>query len=113
MIGVTTNRPRPGANMASTSSLGAQRRFDPHFQPEHNSSILSFVTRQDLSDLRPLLQTACSRIMDLVANWHQLYKMQYRGRRSLSEAEFQQLFGISLLKSTRSLLDHRIEDYAA
>jgi transcriptional regulator with PAS, ATPase and Fis domain len=99
--------------MASTSSLGAQRRFDPHSQPEHNSSILSFVTRQDLSDLRPLLQTACSRIMDLVANWHQLYKMQYRGRRSLTEAEFQQLFGISLLKSTRSLLDYRIDDYAA
>jgi len=51
--------------------------------------------------------------MDLVANWYQLYKMQYRAHRSLTEAEFQQLFGISLLKSTRSLLDNRVEDYAA
>jgi transcriptional regulator with PAS, ATPase and Fis domain len=50
--------------------------------------------------------------MDLVANWHQLYKMQYPKRRSLTEAEFQQLFGISLLKSTRSLIDNRIDDYA-
>jgi DNA-binding NtrC family response regulator len=100
--------------MASTSSLGAQRHFDSRSQPEHNSSsILSFVTEQDLTDLRPLLQTAAARIMDLVANWHQLYKMQYRGRRSLTETEFQQLFGISLLKSTRSLMDHRVEDYAA
>src|ERR1700733_12560798 len=39
--------------------------------------------------------------------------MQYQGRRSLTETEFQQLFGISLLKSTRSLMDHRVEDYAA
>jgi transcriptional regulator with PAS, ATPase and Fis domain len=50
--------------------------------------------------------------MDLVANWYQLYKLQYHERRSLTEAEFQQLFGISLLKSTRSLLDGRLNDYA-
>ena len=97
--------------MASTSSLAVKRFRDSQSRPESNAlSIISFLTEQDLSDLRPLLQTVSPRIMDLVANWFQLYKMQYPARRSLSEAEFQQLFGISLLKSTRSLLDNRIDD---
>jgi DNA-binding NtrC family response regulator len=103
--------------MASTwSSLGAKRSSSDSLplQPERNAhGILSFLSDEDLSDLRPLLQTVSPRIMDLVVNWYQLYKMQYRERRSLTEAEFQQMFGISLLKSTRSLLDNRVEDYGA
>ena len=100
--------------MAMTSSL-AVKRFH-HRQPNSESStsgIISFISAQDLADLKPLLQTVSPRIMDLVANWYQLYKMQYRDHRALTETEFQQLFGISLLKSTRSLLDNRVEDYAA
>ncbi|HLX36748.1 MAG TPA: sigma-54 dependent transcriptional regulator, partial [Candidatus Binataceae bacterium] len=77
------------------------------------SGIVSFLSAEDLAELKPLLQTVSPRIMDLVANWYQLYKMQYQDHRSLTETEFQQLFGISLLKSTRSLLDNRVEDYAA
>jgi DNA-binding NtrC family response regulator len=101
--------------MAKTwSSLGARSSLDSQPPaPEGNAlGILSFLSPQDLSDLRPLLQTVSPRIMDLVANWYQLYQLQYRERRSLTEAEFQQLFGISLLKSTRSLLDDRLNDYA-
>ena len=101
-------------HIAITSSLAVKRFRDSQSRPESNAlSIISFLTAQDLSDLRPLLQTVSPRIMDLVANWFQLYKMQYPTRRSLTEAEFQQLFGISLLKSTRSLLDNRIDDYAS
>jgi DNA-binding NtrC family response regulator len=96
------------------SSPGAKRPPDAQSQPRDNPlGILSFLTREDLSDLRPLLQTVSPRIMDLVSNWYQLYKLQYHDRRSLTETEFQQLFGISLLKSTRSLLDDRLGDYAA
>lgn len=99
--------------MASTSSLRAKRPLSSPLEPERSSpSIIAFLSEQDLVDLRPLLQTASPRIMDLVANWYQLYKMQYPKRRSLGEAEFQQLFGISLLKGTRSLIDNRIDDYA-
>jgi DNA-binding NtrC family response regulator len=100
--------------MAITSSLAVKRFPASRPPPERDASgIISFLSAQDLSDLRPLLQTVSPRIMDLVANWYQLYKMQYPARRSLTEAEFQQLFGISLLKSTRSLLDNRIDDYAS
>jgi DNA-binding NtrC family response regulator len=98
----------------SRSSIGARRSPDSQSPPPERNAlgILSFLSEQDLSDLRPLLQTVSPRIMDLVANWYQLYKLQYHERRSLTEAEFQQLFGISLLKSTRSLLDDRVNDYA-
>jgi DNA-binding NtrC family response regulator len=100
--------------MATTSPLAFRRPRDTRPEAEdHSSGIVSFVSQQDLVDLKPLLQTVFPRIMDLVGNWYQLYKMQYPARHSLTEAEFQQLFGISLLKSTRSLLDGRIEDYAA
>jgi DNA-binding NtrC family response regulator len=92
----------------------AQRPRESQFQPSDRSiGILSFLTEQDLSDLRPLLQTVSPRIMDLVANWYQLYKLQYHDHHSLSEPEFQQLFGISLLKSTRALLDDRLGEYAS
>jgi len=102
--------------MATTwSSLGAKESPESKSSPPERSTlgILSFLSEQDLSDLRPLLQNVSPRIMDLVANWYQLYKLQYHERRSLTEAEFQQLFGISLLKSTRSLLDDRVDDYAS
>ena len=108
------NRLRPARHLPSTwSSPGAKRPPDAQPQARENAlGILSFLTRDDLADLRPLLQTVSPRIMDLVVNWFQLYKLQYHDRRSLTETEFQQLFGISLLKSTRSLLDDRLGDYA-
>src|SRR5258708_18648027 len=105
----------PVRPMATTFSLAAKRSFDAQPPPSERNTlgILSFLSEQDLSDLRRLLQTVSPRIMDLVANWYQLYKRQYHERHSLTEAEFQQLFGISLLKTTRYLLENRINDYAA
>ena len=111
------NRLRPVPRVATArSSLGAKGSSDdpPSLELERNPpGILSFLSEQDLLDLRPLLQSISPRIMDLVANSYQLYKAQYRERRSLTGAEFQQLFGISLLKSTRALLDNHVNDYAA
>jgi DNA-binding NtrC family response regulator len=111
------NRLRPVGRIANASieaSIAVQKSLDSSsLLPGRNLlGMLSFLSEQDLTALRPLLRTVSPRIMDLVGNWFQLYKTHHCDRRALTETEFHQLFGTSLSKSTNFLLDNRLDEYA-
>jgi DNA-binding NtrC family response regulator len=75
--------------------------------------ILSFLWKEDLAELRPLLETIAASLEDILTTWYQLYTLQFSETRSLTESEFKLMYRQPLAMSTRALIEGRVGDYAA
>jgi DNA-binding NtrC family response regulator len=73
--------------------------------------IVSIIQESDLACLRPLLETIEPRSEDLITNWYEAYSYQFNDSRSLPEPEFRQIFGSSMRRTVRALIEHRLGDY--
>lgn len=67
----------------------------------------------DLEELREVLQVVLDRRSEVVRDWNQLYTVHFGGARSLSDAEFVQIFEPAIERGMSALLAGDIETYKA
>jgi transcriptional regulator with PAS, ATPase and Fis domain len=67
---------------------------------------------EELEALRPVLAIIAERLGEVVQHWYQLYVLHFGDKRSLSESEFREIFGVALSRDTRRLLAGDMDGYA-
>jgi DNA-binding NtrC family response regulator len=67
---------------------------------------------EELDALRPVLGLVRERLGEVVEHWYKLYVLHFGDQRSLSEAEFHNLFYNALSRNTKDLLDGDMDRYA-
>ncbi len=91
---------------------GAVEGFNAQAADRGSFLILSFLWKEDLAQLKPLLETIATRLEDILGTWYQLYTLQFAEPRSLSEPEFKLMYREPLAMSTRALIEGHLGDYA-
>jgi transcriptional regulator with PAS, ATPase and Fis domain len=67
---------------------------------------------EELEALRPVLTIIAERLGEVLQHWYQLYVLHFGDKRSLSESEFREIFGVALSRDTRRLLVGDMDGYA-
>lgn len=67
---------------------------------------------EELEALRPVLRLVLDHLGDVIAHWYQLYVLHFGDTRSLSEAEFHDIFYNALSRNTKDLLEGNMDRYA-
>ena len=67
---------------------------------------------EELEALQPVLKMVSERLVEVVEHWYQLYVLHFGDSRSLSEAEFRDLFYDALSRGTKDLLERNMDRYA-
>jgi two-component system response regulator AtoC len=68
---------------------------------------------EDLEDLREILECIRDRRSEVVSHWYELYFLHFGDDRTLSQAEFSQIFEAALLTNQEALLRKDMDGYAA
>ncbi len=66
----------------------------------------------ELEALRPVLSQVYEHLGEIVEHWHRLYVLHFGDTRSLSEAEFRDLFHNAISRNTKDLLERDMDRYA-
>jgi transcriptional regulator with PAS, ATPase and Fis domain len=85
---------------------GAARAGD---RPRH----FHLLWDHELEELRPVLTSILEKLDDVVGHWYQLYELHFGDERTLSEAEFRNIFHSALDANTRDLIAGDMDRYAA
>jgi DNA-binding NtrC family response regulator len=67
---------------------------------------------EELESLRPMLRVALEHMDEVLEHWYQLYVVHFGDDRTLSEAEFRELYKTALLGNTQHLLAGDMDAYA-
>ncbi len=67
---------------------------------------------EELEALRPILKTVLERLDEVVVHWYKLYALYFGDERSLSDAEFRDLFQGALARNIGDLLSDDMDRYA-
>jgi transcriptional regulator of acetoin/glycerol metabolism len=82
-------------------------------QPLRQPRYFHLLWDDDLDQLREVLKAIRDRRQEVVFHWYQLYVLHFGDQRSLSEAEFRQIFEPALLRNQDALLSKDMDGYAA
>ncbi len=67
---------------------------------------------EELEALRPVLVLVLEHLPEVIEHWYQLYVLHFGDRRSLSEADFRDIFYNALSRNTKDLLEGDMDRYA-
>ena len=99
------------------TSLLARRRIQGRMRIRSNvqkvgRDITTSFGAQELEALRPVLRRVLEHLDEVVELWYQLYVLHFGDRRSLSHAEFHDIFYNALSRNTKDLLEGEMDRYA-
>jgi two-component system, NtrC family, response regulator AtoC len=80
--------------------------------PEGGPRHYHLLWDEELEALRPVLRLVLEHLEEVIEHWYQLYVLHFGDRRSLSEAEFRELFYFALSRNTKDLLEGDMDRYA-
>jgi len=94
---------------SETPETGQMNNFRPlEGGPRH----FHLLWDEELEALRPVLTLVLEHLAEVVEHWYQLYVVHFGDTRSLSEADFRDLFRDALSRNTRHLLEGEMDRYA-
>jgi DNA-binding NtrC family response regulator len=67
---------------------------------------------EELEALRPVLKLVLEQLQEVIAHWYQLYVLHFGDARSMSEAEFHDVFHTALARNTKHLLEGNMDRYS-
>src|SRR5579872_5086315 len=96
----------------SSSETAEKGRMRTAQGPEVGPRHYHLLWDDELESVRPVLELVLEHLEEVIAHWYQLYVIHFGDTRSLSEADFRDVFYNALSRNTRDLLEGDMDRYS-